>query len=74
MLNAGDFIITLGDLGRQILATAVVLDGLAAEVDEKELRYELLAMRQAKRRHLDAINALIVLIRADANGGKPPLG
>lgn len=75
MLNANDFIATLGDLGKQILRTANILDSLAAEADDKDLRYELLAMRQAKRRHMEAINALAIMVNSRANqnqGGKPP--
>lgn len=72
MLNASDFIVTLGELGQQILKTVNVLDSLATEADDKDLRYELLARRQTKRRHMEAINALTIAVRSRTASGEKP--
>lgn len=63
MLSQEDFIGMLGDMQSHVEKTIRITDDLVAELDDKDLRFKLIALRQTKYVHLEAMNALATLIK-----------
>lgn len=69
MLTQSNFVSMLTDLQVQMVTTVKTIQTLTNEIEDKELRYQFVAMAQSKQRHLEAMNALASLVE----GGVPSL-
>ncbi len=63
MLTQTDFVTMLTDLQVQMVSTIRTIQILSNEIEDKELRYQFVAMAQSKQRHLEAMNALASLVK-----------
>ncbi|MCD8349472.1 MAG: hypothetical protein LUC93_02555 [Planctomycetaceae bacterium] len=63
MLSQEDFIGMLNDMQSHVEKTIKITDELVAELDDKDLRFKLIALRQTKYVHLETMNALSTLIK-----------
>ncbi len=63
MLSQEDFIGMLNDMQAHVEKTIKITDELVAELDDKDLRFKLIALRQTKYVHLETMNALATLIK-----------
>jgi hypothetical protein len=63
MLTQSDFVSMLTDLQVQMVTTIKTIQTLTNEIEDKELRYQFVAMAQSKQRHLEAMNALASLVK-----------
>ncbi len=69
MLTQHDFLSMLGDLQAHTGKTVSVIEGLLAGIDDKELCLKLVALKQTKLVHLEAMQALSTLVRDNVRGG-----
>ena len=63
MLTQTDFVSMLTDLQVQMVTTIKTIQMLTNEIEDKELRYQFVAMAQSKQRQLEAMNALASLVK-----------
>lgn len=63
MLSQVDFITMMGDMQTHVEKTIAITDELVSDLDDKELRFKLIALRQSKHLHLEAMSALSTLVK-----------
>ncbi|MCC8166323.1 MAG: hypothetical protein LIQ31_09265 [Planctomycetes bacterium] len=63
MLRQEDFVEMLGSMQTHVEKTIRITDELVSELDDVELRFKLVAFRQAKHLHLETLSALQTLVR-----------
>ena len=73
MLSQDDFVGMLRDMQKHVEKTIKIADELVAGLEDKELRYKLIALRQTKYMHLEAMAALQTVIQQNRNrsGNQP---
>lgn len=64
MLRQEDFIDMLGEMQSHVEKTIRITDELVAEVDDTDIRFKLISLRQTKHLHLEAMTALKTLLIA----------
>lgn len=64
MLRQEDFIDMLGEMQDHVEKTVRITDELVAEVDDIDIRFKLISLRQTKHLHLEAMAALKTLLAA----------
>lgn len=67
MLSQVDFITMIGDMQTHVEKTITITDELVSELDDKDLRFKLIALRQSKHLHLEAMSALSTLVKQHMN-------
>lgn len=70
MLSQTDFVNMLTDMHTHMDKAVRILDELVSDIDDKDLRYRLVALRQTKRSHMEALAALTSVIKRNALGIK----
>lgn len=63
MLSQVDFVTMISDMQTHIEKTINITDELVSDLDDKELRFKLIALRQSKHIHLEAMSALSALVK-----------
>lgn len=63
MLSQNDFVSMIGDMETHVEKTILITDELVSVLDDKDLRFKLIALRQSKHLHLEAMSALGTLVR-----------
>lgn len=71
MLSQEDFVGMLNDMLAHVEKTIKITDDLVAELDDKDLRFKLIALRQTKYVHLETMNALSTLIKKNMRSAEP---
>lgn len=71
MLSQEDFVGMLNDMLTHVEKTIKITDDLVAELDDKDLRFKLIALRQTKYVHLEAMSALSALIKKNMRVTEP---
>lgn len=67
MLSQVDFVSMIGDMQTHVEKTISITNELISELDDKELRFKLIALRQSKHLHLEAMSALATLVKEHMN-------
>lgn len=71
MLSQEDFVGMLNDMLSHVEKTIRITDDLVAELDDKDLRFKLIALRQSKYVHLETMSALSALIKKNMRASEP---
>lgn len=66
MLNQRDFVKILGELRKQLLKTMNNMDYLVDRLDDTDLCYKFVALKQMKKHHLEAMNAIASKVVAES--------